>query len=110
MADCLLTLSVTQVAASLKKLYNLGVHLSGLPQVKLPSSHSKQLSHVVLYTLLPPPSFLLFQHQMKITMDSLKEKAPQFLIQQGTIETLYEHTRYTPVKVFKLVGYIGHGP
>lgn len=48
---------------------------------------------------------------MKSTMDSLKEKAPQFLIQQGTtaIETLYEHTRYTPVKVFKLVGYRGHG-
>ena len=44
-------------------------------------------------------------------MDSLKEKAPQFLIQQGTttIETLYEHTQYTPVRVFKLVGYIGHG-
>ena len=98
MADCRLTLSVTQVAASLKKLYNLGVHLSGLPQVKLPSSHSKQLSHVVLYTPLPPSSsHNLLQHQMKGTMDSLKEKAPQFLIQQGTttIET-HKHTLDIP--------------
>ena len=52
--------------------------------------------------LHPPPSSShnLFQHQMKSTMDSLQEKVPQFLIQQGTstIQTL-----------FKLVGYIGHG-
>lgn len=37
-------------------------------------------------------------------MDSLQEKVPQFLIQQGTN---YHHSN--SIRAFKLVGYIGHG-
>ena len=78
-----LTLPVTQVAASLKKLYNLGVHLTRLPQVKLPSTHSKRLFHPVFCRPPLPPSHNLIQHQLKVTMDSLQDKVPHFLIQQG---------------------------
>ena len=49
-----LTLPVTQVAASLKKLYNLGVHLSRLPQVNKATINSFQTT--IPSSVLSPPS------------------------------------------------------